>query len=1342
MAEIGNGIHSLSTAAAVAPPSRKARNGNGNGQGTAKAPGRVKARKGLAMQRRFTTPGIHPFDEIEWDLRSAVISDENDKVIFEQKDVEIPKAWSQLATNVVVSKYFRGQVGTIFREHSAKQLVGRVADTLAKWGLEGDYFASTADAETFRAELAHLLLHQKCAFNSPVWFNLGVEPKPQCSACFIQSVKDEMASIMDLAKSEVMLFKYGSGTGSNLSNLRSSKENLSGGGIASGPLSFMKGYDAFAGAIKSGGKTRRAAKMVILDADHPDVIPFITSKSEEEKKAWALIEAGYAAGFNVPGGAYDSIAFQNANHSVRVSDEFMQAVIEDRDWWTRYVVGGQPADKHRARDLMRHIAEATWICGDPGMQFDTTINDWHPCAGSDRIYASNPCFTGDALVLTDRGFIRFRDLLTRANEGEEFRVATDNRTSGGAGVQFTSPLQYMITGFNPVTLLTFSNGMAVRCTPKHRFFTANRGMVHADELTADDRVVVQTQAVEFTRASGEFPVPADFAEYRAKGDRYVPLSLPARWTEDFAELLGHLVGDGNVSGNTASWIYGSEADKAELQPKHALVLRAITGEEPHVTAMSNGTLQVRMSRAPFKRFIEALGVKEARAPQKCVPWSVFQAPTPAVAAFLRGLFTADGCVVEQPNGTRYVGLSSKSKELLQGAQALLSAFGIFSRIYENERGDRSTFHYTRKDGTEVTYESSGPSYDLRLTGRSLCVFAERIGFATSVAQAKLDDIVARTEHYATDETVSLVGRGDDAVELTYNLTEPTNHSYLVNGFVVANCSEYMFLDDSACNLASFNLMKFRKPDGEFDVGAFEHATDVLITAMEIIVDNASYPTDVIGKNSYDYRPLGLGYANLGALLMAQGVSYDSERGRAICGAVTALLTGRAYRQSAELARVKQPFVGYAKNRQPFLRVIRKHRAAVDGIKHDFVPTELMDAAHRAWDEALDLGETHGYRNAQATVLAPTGTIAFMMDCDTTGIEPDIALIKYKKLVGGGLMKIVNQTVPEALRRLGYSPEQVEDTIKFIDENGSIEGAPWLKLEHLSVFDCAFRAPTGTRAIHYMGHLRMMAAAQPFISGAISKTVNVPEDITVDELSETYIQAWKLGLKAVAVYRDGCKRSQPLSTSLDSEARSSKSDGKVITHSPIRRRLPDEREAITHKFTIAGHEGYITVGKFEDGKPGELFITMSKQGSTISGLMDSFATSVSIALQYGVPLRVLVQKFIHSRFEPSGFTGNPEVPVAKSIMDYIFRWLALKFLSTDEAARAESAAEEEATPLTEQSHAPSARSVTGHFVASGTKNPDLWALQTDAPPCHHCGAITIRTGACYACTSCGETSGCG
>ncbi|HEY7334502.1 MAG TPA: vitamin B12-dependent ribonucleotide reductase [Bryobacteraceae bacterium] len=924
-------------------------------------PVQVADRFGVSFPRYFTAslePGKTPYDQVTWELRTASIGNDKGAVIFEQRDVEVPADWSQTATNIVVSKYFYGKIGSPERETSVRQLVSRVVDTITDWGVHQRYFRTMQDASNFRDDLAHLMLTQKACFNSPVWFNVGVkeprgygwyydsagdrvrklengERRPQCSACFINSVGDTLESILDLAKTEGMLFKWGSGTGTNLSSLREEDAALSGGGRASGPLSFMKGFDAFAGVIKSGGKTRRAAKMVILNSDHPDIEKFIWCKAKEEKKAHALVDAGFDS--SLDGDAYSSIFFQNANNSVRATDEFMEAVVSDADWWTKSRATGQSVNRRRARDLMRQIAEATHQCGDPGMQFDTTVNRWHTSKNTGRINASNPC------------------------------------------------------------------------------------------------------------------------------------------------------------------------------------------------------------------------------------------------------------------------------------------------------------------------------------------------------------------------------------------------------------SEYMFLDDSACNLASLNLMKFAGADGQFDVEAYRNAVDTIILAQEIIVDNAAYPTEKIAQNSHDFRPLGLGYANLGALLMSMGIPYDSDQGREWAGALTAIMCGQAYLTSARVANeATGPCAGYEVNEQAFLDVIRMHRDASSRLDSRRVPAAIYENARQCWDEALELGAVAGFRNAQTTVIAPTGTIGFMMDCDTTGIEPDLALVKYKKLVGGGVIKIVNNTVPSALIKLGYREDQVNAIVDHIDSTGTIEGAPGLKEEHLPVFDCSFRPQNGVRSIHYMGHVRMMAAVQPFISGAISKTINMPEESTVEDIMNAYLESWKLGLKAVAIYRDNSKRVQPLSSGTAKGAKAAvtaaiQTEDKVvekIVYRPVRRKLPDERQSLTHKFSIGGHEGYLTVGLYEDGQPGELFVTMAKEGSTISGLMDSFATAVSYALQYGVPLKFFVDKFSHVRFEPSGWTGNPTVPYAKSIMDYIFRWLGAKFLGPEYAAGEAG----EATKLR---------------VTEPDPQQDLPFAPTmsDAPTCAECGGLMTRNGSCFKCENCGGTSGC-
>ncbi len=993
-------------------------------------------KKPLRIERVFSDAKVKPFDQIEWERRTAEITDDTGKVIFKQENVEVPKFWSLLATKVVVSKYFYGEQNTPERETSVRQLIHRIARTIADWGIADGYFSKAA-GEIFYEELSWLCVNQYGAFNSPVWFNVGLLHQygigknsgkgnwfynrktreagraltqyeyPQCSACFIQSVDDNMESIMRLAHSEAMLFKFGSGTGTDLSPLRSKQEKLSGGGRPSGPLSFLKVYDQVANVVKSGGKTRRAAKMNTLHDWHGDIEEFIDAKQKEEKKAWALIEQGYDGSYN--GDAYGSVMYQNENLSVRASDEFMQAAIDGREWWTRAITTGKPLEKKNAATLLSKIAEGTWICGDPGMQYDGAIQKWHTCKGTDAIHSTNPC------------------------------------------------------------------------------------------------------------------------------------------------------------------------------------------------------------------------------------------------------------------------------------------------------------------------------------------------------------------------------------------------------------SEYVFLNNTACNLASLNLMKFKREDGKFDVESFKAAVRIFITAQEIIVDNASYPTKEIAENSHIFRTLGLGYANLGSLCMSYGLPYDSDEGRALAGAITAIMTGHAYEQSAELAASVGAFPGYRDARcahvpkprqkdnvESMLEVIQLHRDAVEEIQPSQEFNYLKEEARHCWNLALESGRKVGCRNAQVTVLAPTGTIAFSMDCDTTGIEPDIALVKYKLLAGGGMLKIVNRTVPQALQRLGYSAKQIEGIIAHIEKFDTIEDAQeggqtvrsGLKPEHLPVFDCAFKPHRGKRSIHYLAHLKMMAAAQPFISGAISKTVNMPNESTVEDIRNTYIQAWKMGLKCVAIYRDGSKRSQPLSTKKSGdgaggtavantslfEARIKELETEVArlhteAGKPLRRRLSDTRTAVTHKFDIAGHEGYMTVGLFKDGQPGELFITMAKEGSTIGGLMDGIGTLTSIALQYGVPLEALVKKFAHQRFEPSGFTKNPDIRNASSITDYVFRWMAVQFIPGYRAAVAANRAqpdlampgllEEEKKrlnrpvpelPIAEDNDAPDLKSGNGnghHTADPAVKslNDSIAHFQQDAPTCPNCGHVAVRNGACYKCLNCGESLGC-
>ncbi len=2100
--------------------------------------------KGLTFPRRYTQPGQDVWATTEYDIRSASIVGSDGTIVFEQKGVEIPTAWSQLATNVVVSKYFRGHVGTLEREYSVKQLIGRVADRILEWAKAGSYFATEEDADTFHDELRYILLHQYAAFNSPVWFNLGwqgrrqavsaclpyevrvntnrglipigeivryfqAEPDAQvytyapdgtpsrivaavcngrkrvvnfhladgatlrCTSnhmvfvrdskggiqekeagdlqvgidrlvlsrtellpevtetrlglltpdaelawltglmvgdgycgrsqtltsdtwdlkintpqekrraesvlakygvpfrthekawgfclrghgavsrefwqalgvwgrvndkavpewvyraarplvcaflgglfdadghvsqngnrrlpvfsntslplmqgvqtllrslgiygtltayqdpradymrktsytlgihdnvsvdqfealigfthegkqarmqmrqteaalswrtpdvlvvsktlggpeyvydiqtecatfwaegillhnCYINEVDDTMESILDLYKTEGMLFKDGSGSGLNLSVLRSSKEKLAAGGRSSGPISFMKGLDASAGSIKSGGSTRRAACMRVLDIDHPDIGEFIDCKKDAELKAHALIDAGYSGAFNVVGGAYDTVPFQNANHSVRVTDEFMQAVDDDGPWDTKFRTTGKTAETVRARDLMRGIAEGTWVCGDPGMQYDTTINDWHTCINTDRIYASNPCVTSDTLVATAEGWQRIDALV-----GGAARVI-------GADGQPHFVNHIFPTGTKPTFKLRTRAGYEVTITDNHQVLTVERGDVAVKDLQIGEHL--HLQGAGFGRRT---------------------------LSETLAFALGMAVGDGCLTRQT---IRGREQEYVVLTASNeeAPLLRKIAEELNHQKTIlraaglsgSAGGASVREECTPgssrlavgsasvislFKEF----AVLDQGSERKQFSPAIFTLDKPALAAALRGLFTADGTVANYGDKSQYVSLDSTSQELLAQVQTLLLSFGIKAKLYTERRGGNLEGLLPNSARERQAYAVQ-EMHSLHISRSSRVIFEREIGFdPMSAKQARLHEMNSAFAAYADTLTDAIASITPAGVEDVYDLTEGVTHHFVANGLVVHNCSEYMFLGSTACNLSSLNLMKFRNDDASFDVASFEHAIRVMLTAQEIVVGFAAYPTPKIEERSHVYRTLGLGYANLGALLMAGGLPYDSPNGRAYAGAVTAIMTGTAYHQSATIARdCGGPFGGYAENKEPMLRVIGKHRAAVDAIDQTLVPDGLWDAAVRAWDGALAEGTEHGYRNAQVTVLAPTGclvagslvitdrgvvrldrlgdvggaqwqdvrfgvltdggkqeatkfyvngldqtrriqtqcgyaiqgtpkhrvkvvdaqtgrwdwkhfadiapgdvvplslgemigqaqtvalpplgeeywtgnyatrvpqtmtadlaeligyfmgdgslhtkgprfcvantdldvaerlqflmkslfnlearltpqqgycevsahsvplalwwdacgfskiaphaehtgkgylpripdavlaandpaiygaflrglyeadgtvtggipcwssthrefseevktlllalgiptttkrdttgwgqsslyvlrlrntsyaarfqaavgfmsarkasavsrsngvqtarhdyiylaqeiirelvpqdstlrnavtlsmkrhhgaitrrsaealyaatgdariahalhffydsvtvnedggeqmtydlsvpanvtyvaqgfvshnTIGFLMDCDTTGIEPDIAIVKYKTLVGGGMMKIVNQTVPEALQRLGYDQAQVQSIVHFIDENDTVEGAPDLLPEHLPIFDCAFRPMNGTRSIHYRGHIKMMAAAQPFISGAISKTVNVPEDASPEDIAATYIEAWRLGLKAIAVYRDNSKKTQPLNTGNKEGAKADKaalaSPQDLVAPKAVRHRLPDERVSLTHKFSIGGHEGYLTVGLYPDTQqPGEIFIRMSKEGSSISGLMDSFATAISLALQYGVPLQTLVDKFIHSRFEPSGFTGNKEIPMAKSVMDYIFRYLALKYIARDQRQNVGLIGDQDydkpapappnAQSLAHDSNNGTLSSAHGHKNGSapaqaGFALPDnatasiteheqaISRMQSDAPPCPDCGAITIRSGACYKCLSCGTSLGC-
>jgi ribonucleoside-diphosphate reductase alpha chain len=1317
-------------------------------------------RKGLKIGRIFTTPGVHPYDQIRWERRDVVMTNWRDgSVNFEQRGVEFPDFWSLNAVNIVTSKYFRGAVGTPQREWSLKQLVDRVVRVYTETGKAHGYFATDEDAEIFDHELKHALVHQLFSFNSPVWFNVGTKSPQQVSACFILSVDDTMESILDWYKEEGVIFKGGSGAGLNLSRIRSSKELLSSGGTASGPVSFMRGADASAGTIKSGGATRRAAKMVVLDVDHPDVAEFIETKAREEDKIRALRDAGFD--MDLGGRDISSVQYQNANNSVRVSDEFMRAVESGGEFGLRARLTGEVVETVKAKDLFRLMAQAAWECADPGIQYDDTINDWHTNPETGRITASNPCFPGDQRVVTDKGLVRIDDMVRRAAIGETYQIYTNDVTSESDAqdrVVATDPVRYMVTGTNEILELRFSDGSRLRCTPGHRVWTANRGWVHAEDLTDDDKVVRSFHRASRGAATGEMPMAAHHAA-QASASQYA-LELPEKWDEEFAHYLGWLVGDGCLTDVSAVTVYGSASEQRDVMPRHEALLRRITGTDRKPSVQSNGTQQLRVGHEAFRAFLRGLGVSDGRAPDKSVPAAIYEAPEAELVAFLQGLFDADGCVVDLKNGTRYVGLASRSEELLIGVQELLASLGVAGRIYRTAQ-KAASFHYTRNDGSEAIYGSGGPSFDLRISGQAMVEFAVTVGFGLEEKQSRLIGLLDTTKRYQKDVSVRLVSRESKGFETTYNLTEPRNHSYIVSGFVVANCSEYMSLDNSSCNLASINLLKFLRADDTFDVDKFVKLTELIITAMDISITFADFPTEKIAETTRDYRQLGIGYANLGALLMATGHAYDSEGGRSVAAAITSLMTGVAYRRSAELAGVVGTYAGYARNAEAHKRVMRKHAAANDEIR----PLDAMDkavhaAATKQWKKCLEAGETNGYRNAQASLLAPTGTIGLMMDCDTTGIEPDLALVKFKKLVGGGSMQIVNHTVPRALKNLGYQQEQIEAIVEYIAEHGHVIDAPGLRQEHYEVFDCAM----GERSISPMGHVRMMAAVQPMLSGAISKTVNVPESATVEDIEKVYFEGWKLGLKALAIYRDNCKVGQPLSVAKKKEE--AKAEEVPAEVRPVRKRLPKQRPATVTRFSVAGAEGYMTASSYPDDGLGEVFLKLGKQGSTLAGVMDAFSMAISISLQYGVPLETWVEKFTNMRFEPAGMTDDPDIRMATSVMDYIFRRLALDHLPYE--TRAEMgilSAKERAMqvngedPATLHDDAQMRESLAQTAEISRPEPPKAVAAPApeahssmeviesrqgrtaDAPLCLTCGTKMRPAGSCYVCEGCGSTSGC-
>jgi ribonucleoside-diphosphate reductase alpha chain len=1434
---------------------------------------------GATFTRRYTQPGDDALKNVVWERRQSLITNPDGSVVFKMEGAEIPAEWSQLATDIVISKYFRKagikgdkEVG----ETSVRQVVYRIAHTIRSAGEKaGGYFATAEDADAFEAELTWLMTNQYGAFNSPVWFNCGLfheygitgsggnwawsdaagtvtetanaYERPQCSACFIQAVPDDLMGIYELVKSEARLFKYGSGTGSNFSAIRGRQEKLSGGGTSSGLMSFLEVLDRAAGATKSGGTTRRAAKMVCLDMDHPEIEDFIQWKTREERKAKALIAAGYESDFN--GEAYHTVSGQNSNNSVRVTDEFMRAAASGGKWQTIARTTGEVVDTLNAAELWDKVAESAWACADPGVQYDSTINHWHTCPNSGKINASNPCVTGDTLVSPPDGWVRIDSLLERP-----FEVV-------GADGELHAIKPAFPTGTKPVYRLTTKSGLELKLTADHRVFTLNRGDVQACELSKDD--VLQLGRPAFGR-----------------------VALDPR----LGEFLGLAVGDGCLMGEQQTAMVTLAPEEAELaryvhgrldgfKKEHAADGRAARDTE---VTNPQGTMRLGTSARCVVDELIRFAVLDGGSEQKAFKPAAFLLDRPSLAAVLRGVFTAEGTVANYGDKSQYVSLDSTSIELLQQTQLMLLSFGIKAKLYRNRRPVGQTMALL-PDGKGGRKEYAVQQlHSLRISKASRVLFEKEIGFlpgsAKMAALAQLNGDVAAYADPLVDRIESLAFLGEQPV---YDLTEPDTHHFVAAGLVVHNCSEYMFLDDTACNLSSLNLTKFLDEAGKFDIAGYRHAVDIFFTAQEILVDLSSYPTKGIAQNSHDYRPLGLGYANLGTLLMLQGIPYDSDKGRAIAGALTAILCGRGFAVSAEIAASKGAFAGFAKNREPMLRVMRQHQEAAYAIDRDQCPEYLWKAAAEDWDNAVKLGEQHGYRNAQATVLAPTGTIGLLMDCDTTGIEPDFALVKFKKLAGGGYFKIVNQSVPEALKRLRYSEAQISEIVAFVSGTNTllgaphvnraalkqkglndddlskiesalpgvfdlglafapwvlgrdtyerlgvsadklaqhgfsllrhlgfsaaqveeandviigrmtIEGAPHLRDEHYAVFDCANRCGrTGQRYLAPMSHVKMMAAAQPFLSGAISKTVNLPNDATVDDVRAIYEEGWKLGLKAVALYRDGCKASQPLSTSSNEKTESKEQAAETEAAAAValavasaqssilnpqssarpeghRTRLPQKRRGFTQEAHVGGHKVFLRTGEYEDGTLGEIFIDMHKEGAAFRSLMNCFAMAVSVGLQYGVPLSTFVEQFTFTRFEPHGVvSGHPNIKFSTSIVDYLFRVLGVEYLRRYDFAQVKpsedaGSIEDPTQPKLVAADAGSSTSIAPPSPSSippetlttkkvdpapyaaeghGALDAQLEEMMGDAPVCDGCGHITVRNGACYKCLNCGNSMGC-
>jgi len=1190
----------------------------------------------LTFERYFTTPGDDVYKTVAWRKTDAVLKEPDGTVVFQQNDVEIPVFWSDRAAQIVASKYFRMMNGA--RETSVKQMISRVVGTICQAaGDQGLLGHGSTEAIAFHDELTYMLLHQMFSFNSPVWFNVGVKENPQGSACFILGVADNMESIINLQKNEVQIFKGGSGAGSNLSAIRSSREKLSGGGWASGPVSFAKGYDAWAGVTKSGGTTRRAAKLLALNVDHPDILEqrdgtpgFIRAKAAAEKLAHDLYGTGkYTAEFNVPGNVYDLVNFQNANLSVRVTDTFMDAVANDKEWKTKPVNSGE-GTTYKAKQIWEEVAKAAWFCGDPGLQFDDTINKWHTCPNSGRINASNPCQPSFATVLTPQGIRTFADI--------------DVGSTIWTGKQWSKVMRKVATGVKQVNRYVTTAGCFLG-TQEHRVFENGERVEvqYADGIDVSDGPEMPVQPLD----------PQDVID---------------------------------------GWVFG---DGAYHKASKRVFLDVGAKDEDIYTSEVAAFVTRETSGAGRYAHRVIITLAEDEVPKtwlRTVPPRFIQGDAKKVRGFLRGLYSANGSVC----GGR-ITLKATSLQAIRDVQVMLSSLGIRS-------------YYTTNKPAVVEFENGEylckQSYDLNIThGRQS--FMTNIGFVQQYKQEKLREACNLRQRNYRKTTYDIVNVEELGEFPVWDIeVEAEEHAYWTGGLLVSNCSEFMFLDNSACNLGSLNLCAFWNPETGFDVQAFGHACRTAIFAMETLVDLSSYPTAEITANSRKFRPLGLGYTNLGALLMSMGFPYDSDIARNHTTAITAMMTGYAYAASAELAAVKGPFEGFKENREEMLTVVDMHHdQAVAQYKTSVSP--LMLYAIKALEVAVRHGKRYGYRNAQATLLAPTGTIAFMMDCDTTSGEPAVALVTYKKLVGGGTLKMPLLCVEDALKSLGYSADERKQITEHIANTDGLL-PELLKSGHVKVFETAL----GNHQVSLEGHLQMMAAQQPFLSGAISKTVNLPETATVEDFSRAYMQAWQLGLKAVALYRNNCKLSQPANAKASKkEAAAASAQGSLQWGK--RKRLPDTRKSITHKFTVGGQEGYLFVGLNPEGQPAEIFIEISKEGSTLSGLLNMACISMSIALQHGAPLKTLVEKFKDTKFEPHGFTSNADIRRVSSLADYIARWLAQTFLGEGEACE------------------PAAESLVKAVETSNYSGP----------PCSNCGNLTVRQSSCWLCPTCGTTTGC-